>query len=234
MKKHLLVEHDILKHDSVFYREKAYIYDLFSQAEDYPGKITKFIKPVVKNKIVLDLGCGTGKFIPSLAPQVKKYFALDISADQLAHAKRKANNLLNVQLIQSSASHIPLDSNSVDIVMANWLIGSIHNIQFRKNIIKEANRVLKRNGLFYISENDIGGKFKNLIENSFGNEKTKIKLGWLERVGFKRVASIKTFFKFRNLSSAKNIFREIYGGKIASNLNQRQISHNVAIFRQKK
>ncbi len=51
---------------------KSDIYDQFSLAEDFPKKVVSFLRPKLKNKIVLDFGCGTGKFIPDLSVISKK------------------------------------------------------------------------------------------------------------------------------------------------------------------
>ena len=231
MREHPYWKNDKLGADSEFYNGKAYIYEIFSQAEDKPKKITHYFEQIVKNKVVLDLGCGTGKFIPDFAPLAKKYIAIDISKNQLEIARKKSENFTNVELIKSSAHKIPVESNSIDIVIANWFIGSIHNIPLRDKIIKEIKRIIRISGSIYFTENDVGGKYKDIIENSYGKEKTKIKLKWLEDVGFKKVASIKTYFEFESLQSARETLRNIWVDKIASNVNRRKISHNIVIYK---
>jgi ubiquinone/menaquinone biosynthesis C-methylase UbiE len=224
-------QNDKLGADSEFYNGKAYIYETFSQAEDKPNKIARCYEKIVKNKVVLDLGCGTGRFIPNLAPLAKKYIAVDISKNQLEIARRKAEAYLNVELIRSSAHRIPLDSNSVDVIIANWFIGSVHDVSLRKNIIKEAKRIIKSNGSIYFTENGIGGKFKNVIKSSYRKKKTNNKHKWLEEVGFKKISSLKTCFEFESLRMARDIFKEIWGEHIYSKINRRKISHNVVIYK---
>ena len=51
-----------LSEHSVFYKEKASVYERFAEVEDVPGEILKAILPKLKSKIVLDVGCGTGKY----------------------------------------------------------------------------------------------------------------------------------------------------------------------------
>jgi ubiquinone/menaquinone biosynthesis C-methylase UbiE len=222
---------DKLGADSEFYKSKAYIYEIFSQAEDKPNKIARYYERIVKNKVVLDLGCGTGRFIPSLAPLAKKYIAVDISGNQLEIARQKVESYPNVELIKASAHRIPLDSNLIDVVMANWFIGSIHDLELRENILKEIKRIIKPNGSIYFAENGIGGKFKNVIKNSYGKKKTKIKPDWLKEMGFKKVFSPKTCFEFESLEAARNIFKEIWGEQISSKVNRQKISHNIVIYK---
>ena len=52
-----------LSEKSKNYYEENDIYEIFSIAEDYPNKIYEYLLPKIKGKIVLDLGCGTGKFM---------------------------------------------------------------------------------------------------------------------------------------------------------------------------
>ena len=137
----------------------------------------------------------------------------------------------NIEFIHSSAVKAPVKSNSVDIVIASWFIGSIHDIRLRKKIIKEIRRILKPNGSIYIVENDIGGKFKNIVENHYGNKKTMAKLQWLGKNKFKKTASMKTYFKFKSIRSAKNVFTAIWSKEIANNIKSRKISHNIVIYR---
>ena len=74
------------------YKNKTKIYDKFSLAEDYEGKIDKFLIPKIKNKIVLDFGCGSGRYAKPLAPHSKKYFAIDVTKEKLSLAKKKIKN----------------------------------------------------------------------------------------------------------------------------------------------
>ena len=97
-------------------------------------------------------------------------------------------------------------------------------------IIKEFARVLKNDGSIYLVENDIGGEFKNIIEGVAGDEKTRIKQEWLEKFGFKKIESFETNFEFKDLNTAKDIFKAIWGDEIAAKINSAKITHNVAIY----
>lgn len=124
MKDHSLWENDKLSAGSEFYNEQASVYESFSQAQDAPKKVAGFLRSKIEGKTVLDFGCGTGKFIPEFAPFAKTYWAMDISENQLAIAKEKAKKFDNVRLVKIDGAKIPLESNSVDIVLATWVIGS--------------------------------------------------------------------------------------------------------------
>jgi ubiquinone/menaquinone biosynthesis C-methylase UbiE len=230
MKDHPLWGNDKLGAGSEFYDGKAGVYESFSQAEDAPKKVVGFLASKIEGKVILDFGCGTGKFIPAFAPLAKTYWAFDISENQLAIARKKAESFDNVKFLKHDENTLSLETNSVDVIFASWVIGSIHDIGLRGSTIIELKRVLKEGGVMYLVENDIDGEFKNIIEGEAGNEKTRIKQEWLEKTGFKIIQSFETFFEFKDLETAKDIFKSIWGDEIAVKVNSEKITHNIAIY----
>ena len=78
-----------LSEKSKNYYEENDIYEIFSIAEDKPNKIYECLLSNIKNRIVLDLGCGTGKFMQKFYMETVKYYGLDLSKEQLKIAKQK-------------------------------------------------------------------------------------------------------------------------------------------------
>jgi ubiquinone/menaquinone biosynthesis C-methylase UbiE len=234
MKNHPLWKNDKLGAGSEFYKTKAHVYESFSQAEDTLKKVAQFLEQKVRGKVVLDFGCGTGKFIPELAPLAKEYWAVDISEEQLAIAQEKANGLKNVKLIKTDEDKIPIESKSVDTVFASWVIGSIHDLDTRERVTNELKRVVKEHGSIYLVENDAGNEFKDIIEGEYGDEKTRIKHEWLEKAGFKKIETLKTYFEFENIETARDIFKTIWGDEILEKINSHKIAHNIAIYENTK
>lgn len=230
MKDHPLWENDKLGADSEFYNVKTSVYESFSEAEDTPKKVVRFLASKIEGGVFLDFGCGTGKFIPEFAPLAKIYWAVDISENQLAIARKKSEAFNNVKFLKNGVDSIPLESNSVDVIFASWVIGSIHDIDLREKTVMELKRVLKEGGTIYLVENDVGGEFKNIIEGEAGNEKTRIKQKWLEKTGFKIIQSFETFFEFKDLETAKDIFKTIWGDEVAAKISSEKITHNIAIY----
>ena len=230
MKNHPLRENDELGADSKFYNGKADVYEIFSQAEDASKKVVGFLASKIKGRVVLDFGCGTGKFIPEFAPLAKTYWAVDISENQLAIARKKAEVFDNVKFLKNDEDTISLESNSIDIIFASWVIGSIHDIDLRERIVIELKRVLKEGGSIYLVENDVGGEFKNIIEGEAGNEKTRIKQEWLEKQGFRKIQFFETFFEFKDPETARSVFKTIWGAEISAKIVSEKITHNVAIY----
>ena len=113
---------NLLKNSNAYYKDNDY-YEIFSIAEDGEQKVQEYLKELSKDKIVLDAGCGTGKFLPSIESVSKKYIGLDLSSDQLSKAKLKTKK--NSLFINSSLEKIDLEDNSVDLIISTWVLGTI-------------------------------------------------------------------------------------------------------------
>lgn len=219
-----------LSEKSKNYYEENDIYEIFSIAEDYPNKIYECLLPQIKNKIVLDLGCGTGKFMQKFYDKATKYYGLDLSDQQLNIAKRKVDSN-SVEFICCSAENIPLPDNSVDIIIATWVLGTILELDRRNKVLAEMRRVLKDNGSIYLVENDTGGEFEK-IRNRYPNiQRTKEYNDWIEGNGFSCYNKFETYFKFNDKDQAKNVFSNIWGNETGDKVNKEIIKQNIIIYK---
>jgi 2-polyprenyl-3-methyl-5-hydroxy-6-metoxy-1,4-benzoquinol methylase len=72
---------------------------------DKKGIIRSTIKKFAsQNKTVMDIGCAIGKWLPVLAPLFKKVVAVDISAKNLAIAKKLYPGYTNVEYLRADMS----------------------------------------------------------------------------------------------------------------------------------
>lgn len=219
-----------LSEKSKNYYEENNIYEIFSIAEDYPNKIYELLLPEVKDKVVLDLGCGTGKFMEKFQNKTIKYYGLDLSKQQLKIAKQKVNNN-NVEFICCSAENIPLPDNSVDIIISTWVLGTILKEDRRQKVLKEMKRVLKKNGNIYLVENDIGGEFEE-IRNRFPDiKRTKEYNDWIEANKFDCYSRFETYFKFASEEEARKVFANIWGQEVGNKINNNIIKQNIIIYK---
>lgn len=211
------------------YHEKSEIYERFSQVEDTPGKILDFLKIITKKKIVLDLGCGTGKYLAPLYKLSKKYIGLDISQEQINIAKRKVKNE-KVKFICSTAENINLADESVDVIISTWVLGTILDRDRRLKTLQEAERVLKKNGKIYLVENNVGGEFEK-IRKRFPDLTTTQKYNkWITNQGFKEEKQFDTYFEFESEEEGNKIFSAIWGEEIGNNVKDKRIEHKVIIY----
>lgn len=219
-----------LSEKSKNYYEENDIYEIFSIAEDYPNKIYKCLLPKIKNKVVLDLGCGTGKFMKKFYKEALKYYGLDLSNEQLKIAKNKVKSN-NVQFICCSAENIPLPENSIDVIISTWVLGTILEVDRRNKVLDEMKRVLKNDGSIYLVENDIGGEFEE-IRNRFPNiKKTKDYNDWIESKRFTPYEKFETYFNFKSREQAIDVFKNIWGEKVKDKIKSKIIKQNIVIYK---
>ena len=64
-------------------------------------------------KIIVDVGCGTGKLLELIALKTELSLGIDISVEMLTTAKQRAAKT-GMQLVRADASHLPLQDRIVD------------------------------------------------------------------------------------------------------------------------
>lgn len=224
-----------LAEGSKSYHEEACVYERFSQVEDTPEIILKFLQSVVKDKTVLDMGCGTGKYAHLLSPSTKKYYGIDVSIDQLKIAKAKTIQMPNVEFLCSSAEIIDLPSESIDTIISTWVLGTINSYKRKTKVVNEALRVLKPEGKLYLVENDIGGDFETIRGRYPNISMTKEYNDWLEKeMMFKLLSRFTTYFDFLSVEEAKHVIGSIWGQNASDKVDGKRINHNIIIYHKTK
>ncbi len=110
--------------------------------EHWRPLIASVISEYCKDRIILDLGCGTGTYTRIIAEH-GHVLGIDISKVMLSYAKSKHPSL---DLALADARHIPLRAESIDTVVC---IGLFEYIE-RATVLEEINRVLNRDGICII------------------------------------------------------------------------------------
>lgn len=125
-----------------------------SQGKDKSGIYTREIeKPIMfslvpknlKNKKLLDIGCGPGIHLKEYLKRKAEAHGVDISKEMLNLAKKIAPKS-KLKLINSYK--LPFKKNSFDIVTASFLLDHVKDLD---KSFKEIKRVLKPKGLFIFS-----------------------------------------------------------------------------------
>lgn len=71
---------------------------------------------------ILDLGCGTGRYLRRLAEPAYLIIGLDLSAKMLAQSRQRTTGTMDVSLIQGSVNRLPFRRACFDRVMSGLVI----------------------------------------------------------------------------------------------------------------
>lgn len=113
---------------------------------DGKGIIVSAINKVAtKNKTVIDIGCAIGKWLPILSPAFKKVYAIDISKENLAIAKKLYPEFTNVEYrrIDMSDPKAKMPVSDVGICINAILTDSLKK---RNVFFANLKKCIKRNG----------------------------------------------------------------------------------------
>lgn len=215
--------------ESRAYHDKNDYYEEFSQAEDGEGKVRDYLIKKVNGGVVLDAGCGTGKFLEVLENNSSKYIGVDLSFDQLVKAKSKSCRENSI-FINANLCDIMLGDNTVDLIVSPWVLGTVTDLEERNKCLNELKRVLKPGGEIILIENEEGSEFEYLR----GRDKdfrTSTYNKWIRDNDFISDEVLDTYFNFNNLDRAKKCFLEIYGEEVANKVTSTRIGHKIGIFK---
>lgn len=118
------------------------------------------IRSIVQNKEVLDIACGEGYGSQLISQVATRVIGVDISDEAVRHAEGKYERP-NLSFKQGSASKIPLEAGSVDVVVS---FETIEHHDLHEEMMLEIKRVLKPNGVLIMSSPDKINYNKTLSE----------------------------------------------------------------------
>ena len=139
-----------------FYESKELVQNYTKYRPTHPRQLLDKIftfqgKHHVGNELALDLACGSGQTAFDICSRFQRTIGIDISKEQIASAQEKASTLdkpaNDVQFVVASASKLPLENESVDLITCSvawhWLDP--------ETVFAEIDRVLKRPGILAVS-----------------------------------------------------------------------------------
>ncbi|MBF0344996.1 MAG: class I SAM-dependent methyltransferase [Nitrospirae bacterium] len=110
--------------------------------------VAEYIKPA---DIVLDIGCGSGGFLPILSGLCTRLVGIDITPSFVQKSRDLAAKfgLNNTDISQESSNNLPFDDCSFDVVV---MLDVIHHMEDIQGSLKEVHRVLKPEGRVIVFE----------------------------------------------------------------------------------
>lgn len=100
-------------------------------------------------KLVLDFGCGSGRFTADLAKLAGcKVIGVDPTEDLI----KLAPITESVEYVALNDQHIPLPDESVDVIWIHAVLGCVKNESLGLTLMN-LNRVLRKGGVFFLVEN---------------------------------------------------------------------------------
>ena len=116
-----------------------------TQQEVILPSLVPIFKNLVKDKVVLDLGCGTGFFIHTLLMSgAKKVVAVDVDEELLKVVRQKYTNTGKVEVLQADAERLEgVATGSVDLILS---VESLVNMRRLDKVTTEMRRVLSKDG----------------------------------------------------------------------------------------
>ena len=102
------------------------------------------------NEIVLDFGCGSGRFSYWIAPRVKKVVGLEITPEMIELAE-KNRTAQNVEFMVYDGLHFPVFPNPFDLILSVGVL-QVMKGELLKNTLSGLAQCLKKDGKLYLIE----------------------------------------------------------------------------------
>jgi len=152
-----------------------------------------------KNLVMVDVGCGSGKFYQGLEEFVSLYIGIDPSDKMLSYASTDGSQFL----IRGIGENLPLRSGIADIVLLKSVLDQCYS---PSQVISESKRVLKDDGwiMISLSNRDSYYSFIRKIYNRLRGHKGEHVFESSQLFYFKS-SEVEDTLKKQNLEIAKSI-----------------------------
>jgi SAM-dependent methyltransferase len=128
---------------------------------DMFDRITGIKTKDLKEKVIVDFGCGPGRFLETIRDKNGIVIGLDLS-DAVEAAGEIFKDDPKILICQADILHSPLKTNSVD---GTFSVGVLHHTVDAKQGFEEMVRVAKPGGWTAVSVYGTGGYYDNFIVN---------------------------------------------------------------------
>jgi ubiquinone/menaquinone biosynthesis C-methylase UbiE len=111
---------------------------------------------------IIELGCGAADFSRKLLVRCPSCEITGLEVDERQHAKNLLNRAQRLQFLQAGAQAIPFLNGDFDLAL---MLKSLHHVPLDQldQALSEVHRVLRPNGLLYISEPVFAGALNEVM-----------------------------------------------------------------------
>jgi len=179
---------------------------------------------------VLDLGSGAGLdcfFAAKKVGETGHVIGVDMTPEMIKRAKSSAErmNIINVEFRQGYIEDLPVDSNTVDVIISNCVINLSPD---KSKVFAETFRVLKSGGQLAVSDIVTDGPLPDAVKQSLsawagclaGAVEANRYIDMMERVGFKKTVDsalddMKDTTQLQSISRDE-VYKAVYSAKITA------------------
>ena len=175
---------------------------------------------------VLDLGSGAGLdcfFAAKKVGETGRVIGVDMTPEMIERAKSSAErlNIQNVEFRQGYLEDLPVESNTVDVIISNCVINLSPD---KSKVFTEAFRTLKPGGKLAVSDIVTDGPLPDAIKKSLsawagcvaGAVEAEQYIGMMKSVGFMDISIVPVFFDKQTVDSAINDMTDVIELKTVS------------------
>ncbi|MBI5730758.1 MAG: class I SAM-dependent methyltransferase [Ignavibacteriales bacterium] len=116
----------------------------------FEAEVNYVLQKINTQDLVLELGCGFGRILPSLAKKAKSVLGIDTSLSSLQLGKEMLGKISNCFFVQMNAVQLSFPNNIFDVVVCIQNGISAFHVN-KKELILESIRVTKPNGIVFFS-----------------------------------------------------------------------------------
>lgn len=226
-----------LQDTSTIYTQTPDIYEEFTKHQDFPDLAYKALAEQVKDKDILDVGVGGGRWVIRFAPIAKSILGFDTSENYINIAKEKTKGFDNVQLRVADAKDIDLPKNHFDVIFASFFFSIFPKVdkpneEMMNQYLEHLWSSLKVGGKFILLEGGTGDEYD---AKRFWQQETAEKFRkWVKKSGFVKTSELDTFWKFDSTEHAKKTLHEIWGDKMSSQIAKPTMTQKLLVFEKVK
>jgi arsenite methyltransferase len=168
---------------------------------------------------VLDLGSGAGLdcfFAAKKVGETGRVIGIDMTPEMLERARASAErlNLRNVEFRQGYLEELPVEANTVDVIISNCVINLSPD---KSKVFAEAFRVLKPGGKLAVSDIVTDGPLPEAIKKSLsawagcvaGAVEAEEHIGMMKSVGFIDISIVPVYFDQQTVDEAIGDLKDV-------------------------